>query len=48
VTFEEEGCGGKATPYSLKVEGEDGRTECFSKPDRFVKALLRSARIKCE
>lgn len=50
VTFEEEGCGGKATPYSLKVEGEGepGQSDCFSKPDRFVKALLRSAMIKCE
>jgi hypothetical protein len=51
VTFEKEGCEGEETKYSLRVEGEDedegGQSECFSRPDRFVKALLRSARIEC-
>jgi hypothetical protein len=48
VTFEKEGCEGKATPHSLREEvGEGGRPKCFSRPDRFVKALLRSARIEC-
>ena len=51
VTFEKEGCEGKATTFPLTVEGEegeDGRSKCFSRPDRFVKALLRAARIECE
>jgi hypothetical protein len=51
VTFEKEGCEGKATKFPLTVEGEegeDGRSKCFSRPDRFVKALLRAARIECE
>jgi hypothetical protein len=48
VTFEKEGCEGKATPHLLREEvGEGGRSKCFSRPDRFVKALLRSARIEC-
>jgi hypothetical protein len=51
VTFEEEGCEGESTAYSLRVEGEgeeeSGQSECFSRPDRFVKALLRSARFEC-
>jgi hypothetical protein len=47
VTFEKEGCEGEETKYSLRVEGEGGQSECFSRPDRFVKALLRSARIEC-
>jgi hypothetical protein len=52
LTFEDESCGGEGTPYPLRmVEGDDdgasGRSKCFSKPDRFVKALLKSARISC-
>ena len=48
ITFEKEGCEGEATPHSLREEvGEGGQSKCFSRPDRFVKALLRSARIEC-
>jgi len=46
LTFEKEGCEGKVTAHSLDgIEG--GVSKCFSRPDRFVKALLRSARVAC-
>jgi hypothetical protein len=51
LAFEKEGCEGKVTSHSLREdvgEGDgSGRSKCFSRPDRFVKALLRSARMEC-
>jgi hypothetical protein len=48
VTFEEEGCGGTGTRYDLGGASPSSRSKCFSRPDRFVKALLKSARLVCE
>ncbi|KAM0719445.1 hypothetical protein Q7P37_005350 [Cladosporium fusiforme] len=43
-TFEEESCGGEKTVREL---GGVGFSECFSRPEKFVKPLLKSAKVVC-
>lgn len=43
VTFDEEGCKGGRTEHDLRV----GFSECFTKGEKLVKPIVKSARIEC-
>ena len=43
VTFDEEGCMGGRTEHSLRVVF----SECFTKGEKLVKPIVKSARIEC-